>query len=91
MQRSGNLALAIALLGVGSLLVWVGYADPAGGLWAVITNAVTGKHSTAKPKNGGSDVFALAGQLAGSTLAAGVAAGGAAINGEAAGGAAGVA
>ena len=38
-----NLALAIAFLGVGSMLVYVGFADPPGGLVGLVSDTLTGK------------------------------------------------
>lgn len=59
----GNLPLAIALVGLGALLMWVGYANPPGGLFGVIGDAVRGK-KTATGGAPSTSVGDLAGLLA---------------------------
>lgn len=47
-MRGSNLTLAIALVGLGAVLIWVGYADPPGGLFGVIGDKLSGKKVPAK-------------------------------------------
>jgi hypothetical protein len=80
-MRGSNLTLAIALVGLGAVLIWVGYADPPGGLVGVITDKLSGKKVPAKTTQT-VDVGTVAAALAGAAPtvpAAGVATGNAVV------------
>lgn len=74
-MRGSNLALAIALVGLGAVLIWVGYADPPGGLFGVIGDKLSGKKVPTKTVQT-VDVGTVAAALAGANPAATVPAAG---------------